>query len=63
MPHVGPVLEGRTFFCPHCGALYFGDAFPAFSKRKQYSKMCRLLKGHGQVGHSRSSDLQAHSST
>jgi len=22
MPHIGPVLEGRTFFCPHCGALY-----------------------------------------
>ena len=22
MPHVGPVLEGRTFFCPHCGAFY-----------------------------------------
>jgi len=22
MPHVGTVLEGRTFFCPHCGALY-----------------------------------------
>ena len=22
MPHVGPTLEGRTFFCPHCGALY-----------------------------------------
>jgi hypothetical protein len=22
MPHAGPVLEGRTFFCPHCGALY-----------------------------------------
>jgi transcription elongation factor Elf1 len=22
MPHVEPVLEGRTFFCPHCGALY-----------------------------------------
>ncbi len=22
MPHVGPVLEGQTFFCPHCGALY-----------------------------------------
>ena len=20
MAHVGPVLEGRTFFCPHCGA-------------------------------------------
>jgi transcription elongation factor Elf1 len=22
MPHIGPVLEGRSFFCPHCGALY-----------------------------------------
>ena len=22
MPHVGPVSEGHTFFCPHCGALY-----------------------------------------
>jgi transcription elongation factor Elf1 len=22
MPHVGPVREGRTFFCAHCGALY-----------------------------------------
>jgi predicted Zn finger-like uncharacterized protein len=22
MPHTGPVPEGKTFFCPHCGALY-----------------------------------------
>ena len=22
MPLMGPVPEGRTFFCPHCGALY-----------------------------------------
>ena len=22
MPLIGPVPEGRTFFCPHCGALY-----------------------------------------
>jgi transcription elongation factor Elf1 len=22
MPHVGPVSEGRTFFCPRCGAFY-----------------------------------------
>jgi hypothetical protein len=22
MPHVGPVPEGSTFFCPNCGALY-----------------------------------------
>jgi transcription elongation factor Elf1 len=22
MPLTGPPPEGRTFFCPHCGALY-----------------------------------------
>jgi predicted Zn finger-like uncharacterized protein len=22
MPLIGPVPEGGTFFCPHCGALY-----------------------------------------
>jgi transcription elongation factor Elf1 len=22
MPHVAPITQGRTFFCPHCGALY-----------------------------------------
>jgi predicted Zn finger-like uncharacterized protein len=22
MPLIGPVPDGRTFFCPHCGALY-----------------------------------------
>jgi hypothetical protein len=22
MPLTGPISEGRTFFCPHCGALY-----------------------------------------
>ena len=22
MPLLGPVPEGGTFFCPHCGALY-----------------------------------------
>jgi predicted Zn finger-like uncharacterized protein len=22
MPLTGPVPEGKTFFCPHCGALY-----------------------------------------
>jgi hypothetical protein len=22
MPLPGPISEGRTFFCPHCGALY-----------------------------------------
>jgi predicted Zn finger-like uncharacterized protein len=22
MPLTGPITEGKTFFCPHCGALY-----------------------------------------
>ena len=22
MPLTGPIPEGRSFFCPHCGALY-----------------------------------------
>jgi hypothetical protein len=22
MPLIGPIPEGGTFFCPHCGALY-----------------------------------------
>ena len=22
MPLTGPISEGRSFFCPHCGALY-----------------------------------------
>ena len=22
MPLVGPIPEGKSFFCPHCGALY-----------------------------------------
>jgi len=33
MPHVGPVLEGRAFFCPHCGALY--SATPSLVPRSE----------------------------
>ena len=22
MPQTGPILKGKAFFCPHCGALY-----------------------------------------
>ena len=30
MPLVGPIPEGRAFFCPHCGALYsVTDAYSA----------------------------------
>ena len=26
MPLMGPIAEGKTFFCPHCGALYAATA-------------------------------------
>jgi hypothetical protein len=31
MPLTGPIPEGGTFFCPHCGAL-FGDVFAALCR-------------------------------
>jgi hypothetical protein len=34
MPHVGPVLEGRTFFCPHCGAHY--SATPSIDPKSEH---------------------------
>jgi transcription elongation factor Elf1 len=33
MPHVGSVLEGHTFFCPHCGALY--SATPSLAPKSE----------------------------
>ena len=35
MPHIGPVLEGRTFFCPHSGALYSYSATPSLVPRSE----------------------------
>ena len=31
MPLTGPIPEGKTFFCPHCGALY-SVTYSRFSK-------------------------------
>jgi transcription elongation factor Elf1 len=38
MPHIGPIPEGRTFFCPHCGALY------AVTYSRQYKSDSGLAK-------------------
>ena len=33
MPLMGPIPEGKTFFCPHCGALYsVTDSFTVSSE-------------------------------
>jgi hypothetical protein len=44
MPHVGPVLEGRTFFCPHCGALYSVTHFQLSKSESNTAKCVVCLK-------------------
>jgi predicted RNA-binding Zn-ribbon protein involved in translation (DUF1610 family) len=63
MPHVGPVLEGHTFFCQHCGALYSVTRSKVARNESNTAKCVVCSKGHGQVGYNRRSDLQTHSST
>jgi transcription elongation factor Elf1 len=56
MPHVGPILEGRAFFCPHCGALY--SATPSLvPKIEGDTAKCGLPKSHGQRGYNPISEL------
>jgi uncharacterized protein (DUF983 family) len=39
MPLMGPILEGRSFFCPHCGALY-SVTHRSFSKSDGNAAKC-----------------------
>jgi transcription elongation factor Elf1 len=39
MPLTGPPPEGRTFFCPHCGALY-SVTYSPLSRRKSSTAKC-----------------------
>jgi predicted Zn finger-like uncharacterized protein len=39
MPLTGPLPEGRTFFCPHCGALY-SVTHSQLSKSESYIAKC-----------------------
>jgi len=57
MPHVAPVLEGRTFFCLHCGAFYSVTRSQFAKSESNTAKLCSLLKGHGQVGNDRGTHL------
>ena len=63
MPLMGPIPEGRTFFCPHCGALYSVTHSRLFQERQQCRKMCGLPANHGQVGFNQHANLQAHATT
>lgn len=39
MPLIGPIPEGRTFFCPHCGAMY-SVTYSQFSKSDSNIAKC-----------------------
>jgi transcription elongation factor Elf1 len=44
MPLMGPIPEGRTFFCPRCGALY-SVTYPKLSKSDSNIAKC-VVCGH-----------------
>jgi hypothetical protein len=39
MPLIGPIPEGGTFFCPHCGALY-SVTYSRLSRRESNIATC-----------------------
>jgi transcription elongation factor Elf1 len=45
MPLMGPIPEGRTFFCPHCGALYSVTHFRVSESDSDFAKcvVCRQI--------------------
>jgi hypothetical protein len=55
MPLMGSVPEGKTSFCPHCGA--FTNA-----QRERHCQMRRLPSNHGRYRFSQAFNLQACSS-
>ena len=63
MPLTGPIPEGRTFFCPHCGALYAVTQSRLPKSDSNIAKCVVCLKIMDTSDFNRRSDLQAHSST
>jgi hypothetical protein len=55
MPHVAPVWEGRTYFCPQCGALYSvkPSRLPKIKNSTATTKCVVCLNNHGQVEYNR----------
>jgi len=41
MPLTGTIPQGRSFFCPHCGALY-AVTYSQLSKRESNSAKCTV---------------------
>jgi hypothetical protein len=49
MPLTGPIPEGRSFFCPHCGALYsvMHSRFPKSDTEK--CVVCQAIMDKGEA--------------
>jgi aminocarboxymuconate-semialdehyde decarboxylase len=48
MPLMGPIPEGRSFFCPHCGALY---SVTDTRRPKNDTEKCARSDAHGALPH------------
>ena len=54
MPHVSPVREGHTYFCPHCGALYSVRLSRLPKVKNNTAPKCVVCSNnHGQVEYNR----------
>jgi hypothetical protein len=47
MPLIGPIPEGRTFFCPHCGALYSVTDSRSPKSDTEKCLVCLQIMGEG----------------
>ena len=62
MPLLGPVPEGGTFFCPHCGAMYSVTLSRLPKTVDRHIAKCVVCRQIMESGIKQSTDLQAHSS-
>ena len=47
MPLIGPIPEGSTFFCRHCGALYVVTDSRRPKSETEKCVVCRHVMDHG----------------
>ena len=49
MPLTGPVPEGRSFFCPHCGALYSVTHSRVLKSDTEKCVVCQAIMDKGEA--------------
>ena len=63
MPLMGPIPEGRTFFCPHCVALYSVTHSRLSKSDSNVAKCVVCLQIMDKWDFNQHSNLQAHATT